>query len=433
MRKKDFYINSKCADVFFKTGKEGQHFYGYYGISPWNVAGDKLLSHRLDSQNEYLTENDIVDIGFFDFEGSGQYQKVSQTTACNWQQGSMLQWLPASNDKIIFNVRSRDGFSAEIWSLADKRVVRDIKVPVSEIDPTGRFAFILPVARLSHTRKSYSYAGEFPSRWKEGVVKEDGLKIVSLSSGEQEMVVSTEMLAEIEPTKSSLEAHHWLDHPLISPDGKKFLFYHRWLTRSGNFFTRLYSGKFGAHDLHLYPDSGMYSHAAWLDSDSFVVFGRKPGSDPRERTGNAIKEMLLKGAIKGYSLVRNHSILKKLRKRILQDRYFVFRVGSDVPEKVLSGPYMTEDGHPSFCPADNNLMVTDTYPDSKGYRHLLLVNLKSSDVTRIASFRAPQHHTESSPDRCDLHPRWDPSGRFISVDSMHEGKRQQYVLRLNNR
>ena len=30
--------------------------------------------------------------------------------------------------------------------------------------------------------------------------------------------------------------------------------------------------------------------------------------------------------------------------------------------------------------------------------------------------------------RCDLHPRWDRSGRRVCIDSVHDGSRQMYVL-----
>jgi Tol biopolymer transport system component len=30
--------------------------------------------------------------------------------------------------------------------------------------------------------------------------------------------------------------------------------------------------------------------------------------------------------------------------------------------------------------------------------------------------------------RCDLHPRWSPDGRWLSVDSAHTGVRRSYLV-----
>ena len=41
-------------------------------------------------------------------------------------------------------------------------------------------------------------------------------------------------------------------------------------------------------------------------------------------------------------------------------------------------------------------------------------------------FHAPEAYRDES--RCDLHPRSDPSGRLVTIDSAHAGGRQLYLL-----
>lgn len=48
----------------------------------------------------------------------------------------------------------------------------------------------------------------------------------------------------------------------------------------------------------------------------------------------------------------------------------------------------------------------------------------------LGTFRHRQ--PESAPDdvRCDLHPRWSPDGRVVTVDSIHDGCRGIWLLKL---
>jgi len=61
-------------------------------------------------------------------------------------------------------------------------------------------------------------------------------------------------------------------------------------------------------------------------------------------------------------------------------------------------------------------------------RALYTKNISSGEVALVGNFPVPAGHNDSSPDRCDLHPRWDRSGRYISIDSMHNGIRKQHVF-----
>ena len=33
--------------------------------------------------------------------------------------------------------------------------------------------------------------------------------------------------------------------------------------------------------------------------------------------------------------------------------------------------------------------------------------------------------------RCDLHPRWSPDGKFISIDSTYAGSRKSYLINVS--
>jgi Tol biopolymer transport system component len=71
-------------------------------------------------------------------------------------------------------------------------------------------------------------------------------------------------------------------------------------------------------------------------------------------------------------------------------------------------------------------MVSDTYPDKKRKRSLLLIDLERDEVFELGRFYSdPKMQGEN---RCDLHPRWNHDGTKICFDSIHEGPRRVYVM-----
>jgi hypothetical protein len=61
-----------------------------------------------------------------------------------------------------------------------------------------------------------------------------------------------------------------------------------------------------------------------------------------------------------------------------------------------------------------------------GCRELLLYNMEKEEIQSLGHFPFPKDIKDDW--RCDLHPRWSPDGNYISIDSVHEGTRQIYVI-----
>ena len=162
------------------------------------------------------------------------------------------------------------------------------------------------------------------------------------------------------------------------------LFVHRWLT-AVNF--RLYVSSRYGQKLRLLMDERVVSHYHWLDGQHLIVWGRS---------------------------------------REYGDKYHLIdlETGTSYPlsEGVLD---QFGDGHPSVSP-DGRWMITDTYPDRAGRRHLLLYSFENKEMVRLGSFLSLWSYRGAS--RCDLHPRWSPDGLWISFDSVHEGYRKSYML-----
>jgi len=53
-------------------------------------------------------------------------------------------------------------------------------------------------------------------------------------------------------------------------------------------------------------------------------------------------------------------------------------------------------------------------------------NLTTGERATLAEF--PSEAVFTGDIRCDLHPRWSPDGRTVTVDAVFKGDRQIYVL-----
>ncbi|MBO5580155.1 MAG: hypothetical protein J5952_07020 [Prevotella sp.] len=91
--------------------------------------------------------------------------------------------------------------------------------------------------------------------------------------------------------------------------------------------------------------------------------------------------------------------------------------------------HLTNDGHPSYCPTDNNLVVFDTYPDRARIQEVKVArdtDVEGKDIKVLARVFAPFKYDNDT--RCDLHPRWSRDGKKVCFDACFEGHRGLYVV-----
>jgi dipeptidyl aminopeptidase/acylaminoacyl peptidase len=192
-------------------------------------------------------------------------------------------------------------------------------------------------------------------------------------------------LARNRPKPVFGESYHWVNHLLFNPDGSRFIFLHRWSRPKHGRGTRLYTADPDGSRLRLLLDHELVSHFTWRDRETILVWARHPSRGDR------------------YYLVEEKT----------------GRV------KVLGEDVLTQDGHMSYSP-DRKWILTDTYPDRRRMRLLILYRVADGRRFDIGRFFSPQ--ALRGPARCDLHPRWSCDGMQVCIDSAHEKTRQVYVL-----
>ena len=372
-------VNIYTPFQWSKTESEsGELFFGYYDKTPWSSDMSRFVCHR-------LKDNTKVEIVVLD----RHEQKTTVVgTSATWssQQGSMVQWLPASGgQQIIFNDLVEGKLAARIVSLTEK-TEKIVYFPIQTIHPNGKEALSLNYKRLDRLRPEYGYAVAASNFSSDQSLSEDGIWKVDLESETGELIISLETLIAHQPRPEMTNADHKVNHIMYSPQGTRFVFMHRWIGNQGK-FSRLYVADADGSNLRLLLDDRMVSHYSWRDEEHLLAWART-------------KE-------KG-------------------DRYYLINIIIGNKEVVGEGILdIYGDGHPSFSP-NKRWILTDTYPDKSRKQHLLLYEVATEKLVEVGSFFAPLKFSNAK--RCDLHPRWIPDGNAISIDSTYEGQRGTYIL-----
>lgn len=412
------YLNPNAKVVFATSNADFHTFYGYYTQTPFSPCGHYHLAHRTTARTALLSQDTPLDIGTFDLK-TGTFESFGQTRSANWQQGSFLQWLPGSGRTVVWNDVKEGARCARVLDLETGKE-RILPAPIYAINANGDHALIVDYDHITAMRPSYGFPGEGPNL--------DGIAIaeMAIADGCITPLLSFDNLRTKCPTASE-QMTDWVDHPLYSPDGKAFIFNHRVL-RPGEtgFDTFLFHMKPESRELHLYPGAGFYSHTAWISNKTFVVFGRPPNKDatptaPRGGLARSAARLAVK------MIPRLEPLVRRLRDSVFKNAYLSFTIGSNDCH-VLSTALPTEDGHPNRHPYQQDILLTDTYPDTQGKRHLYIVNTNMKTCCHVCSVHSPEGETPSSADRCDMHPRWSPDGKSVSIDLIHADRRQIAVL-----
>jgi hypothetical protein len=374
---------------------DGHYFFGYYDKCPWDPTGRFLLAHKVDFFDRQPRPHEEAGIGVIDLAG-GLYRELDRTAGWSWQQGSMLQWLASDSGSAA---EGDDGTTADIiYNQFDGRrytaVMRDIHGggsrvfdrPIYCVGPDGRQALSLDFERLHRLRPGYGYAS-LPDPWEHVPAPADGgIYWIDLQTGASRLVMSLDWAAQCAPRDNMDAAEHWFNHLTFSPDGRRFVFLHRWkLPDQRQWTTRLYTARPDGRDSRLLLDTGKVSHYTWRDPHTLLAWARLPDGG------------------ESYALIDD-------------------RTGQ---WQAVAADVLTCDGHMTYSP-DGRWILTDTYPDGLQMRTLLLYEPTAGKRIDLGRFFSPRDLPVEC--RCDLHPRFSRDGRQVCIDSLHEGFRGMYVL-----
>ena len=414
--------------IIFETSGEQEHFFGYYDKSPFDAESRRLLCHAVKFPSTRMpTINDQAEIAYWDLQ-SAQRIPVTHTSAFNWQQGAMLQWLgPDFSSRIVFN-DYRDGRYVAIVHQMDTGEQKILDNTIYSVTPDGRWAIGVNYERLFWCRHGYNYAWPGHPRYNVPISDEDGLHLVDIQSGCSHLIIRTRQVIDIAFVSGMNTGSHYLEHVLFSPSGKRFMFLHRWRSPEGGIFSRVFVANRDGSELKLLHDKGDVSHYTWRDDNTLMVFGSKRGYLNHLRRFQWSVNLILKpfrGVFK--RLIRPGTFQERL---LLRPEYLFINVLTGQIKSVDSRQ-LRIDGHPNFHPLRTDIFLTDTYPNRQNYRELYLFDVSRRLRINLGEFFSPPASSNTHW-RADLHPRWDRKGNLVCIDSLHNERRQMVVLDVSN-
>jgi len=376
------------ADVPIRAITSGPkfHWFGYYDKFQFDPSGRFVLGMEVDFEGRSPEPDDVIKLGMIDLAEGDKWTELGQTRAWCWQQGCMLQWLPGSETKVIWNDRDGDRFVCRVMDVGTG-ATKTLQCPVYTVSADGTTGVAPDFRRVNHMRPGYGYNGP-PDPYKEQLApKDSGIWRLDLQTGRSELIISIADVAAIPYPHADLSGYrHYFNHLLFNPDGSRFIFLHRWRPAEGGpSSTRMLTAAPDGSDVRVVDDYGHTSHFIWRDPEHILAWGYHP---------------------------------------LAEWAFYLYEDGTREVEAV-GREAMAHDGHCTYL-AGEEWIVNDGYPQG-GKREAYLYHVPTGRRVSLGRFDSPEVY--SGEWRCDLHPRHSPDGSLLTIDSVHEGiGRQIYLL-----
>jgi hypothetical protein len=387
-------VPAQSAESLYRMRVRESFFFGFHDHTPFSPDNSKLLANRFTIPLRMPEPDDRLEIGYFDGQDHTEYHALASTAAWTWHMGCKSQW-QGPNERIVFNDYDRGRYIARIIEI-DGPYETCIPSAIGSVSPDGRFAVGYSFNRVEKLMPGYGY--QFDTD--EGSVNhphpsDSGVYVIELDSGVKRPLLSIDDLAHLEPSQEMKGAKHFVTHTVFGPDSRRFIFLHRWVKNDvRKRWSRLVCCDINGTTPIIFPSDGFVSHIGWRSENQVIAYCRIPNFD---------------------------------------DQYVLFNASVPSEYEIIGYGSFACDGHPSFD-RTGRWMVTDTYPDRRRRQRVILYDTAKQIRYDIARVRMPPHFQSPSVFRhwsCDLHPRWDRSGRVICFDSAHRGERSLCTLYLD--
>lgn len=360
-------INGDVAELCsIKHDSGNEFFYGYYDKNPERKG--KILFHEMYNDHVKIIVKSLSD---------NKEIEVGCSKAYNWQMGARALWI--TDDIISYNDFEDENYVSKWYSLSKGEIVMTIPLPTMDI-ANNKYILAPNFHKLQIIDPCYAY-NNFPIPSDAQILdyNHDGIWLYELESKKDCLLISISDILNCSKESIHEGGYHGLNHIMVSPDGKGFIFIHR--ARCGcERYDRLMYYEFEKSNLNCLLDGKLQSHFCWIDNHTVFGYGES-------------------NHIVGFYKI--DILSKKLE------------FCNDLTE------IHPRDGHPTV---HGEWIVIDSYPDYSRLQSLIAYNYRTKTIIKLGEFFHDMKHAVYT--RCDLHPRFNMKGDKIYFDTLYSGKRQ---------
>jgi len=359
---------------------DGYHyFFGYYDLQPFDSTGKYHLCNRVKFMDRLPKSEDVCELGMIDLE-TNEFIKLSETTAWNFQQGSLLRWF-RDDDHIVYNVFDGEAFRTEVKNIKTGETP-SYPMAVAATSQDGQRAVRINFSRIYDFRPGYGYPHIPDPFYNENAPKDDGVYLMDMDSGECKMIIDYEQIKRDLPQKPYCDGKLLVNHITFNPAGDRFLFLLRNFPEPGKKWNTMLVTSDLEGNLFALTEYCINSHYHWKND----------------------REVLIVTSVKTEATEYALYLLEDITGKVTR-----------LPE-----PNPTDDIHCIYSP-DRRYIAGDAYPSKENIRTIWLIDTETNKIYRaVDSYSVPTDNTDL---RCDLHIRWSPDGKTATYDSTHTGDR----------
>lgn len=371
-------MNNKALEIIYRDEPGNNIFVGYYDHSPFKPNDESvILIHSTRHQAWKRPSAQVpVEIQLLNWKSGKVITELGYSFAWNWQQGARALWI--DDDTVVFNIYDpkRNNYYARIVS-SDGSHREDLPIPVQEVDSLGRI-YSLSYKALNQIRPDYGYRNHTQDQRD---LDDNSIEQYNpITKYQRQLVHISDLKEEVELRNGTPITSYKFNHLMISPDANNGIFLFRYFS-CGRRVTDLYGLDINQARAYLLVENARISHMCWWDSEYILATMQGPCG-------------------LGY--------------------YWVHLL-----TRTVKNQWLYEDGHPSRL--NDQSILTDTYPDSYGIRHLLVGSTHQKEPRKVASFPEPLLFQGET--RCDLHPSLSRSGLWLQIDCAFGHRRGIAIIR----